>query len=392
MFAWAFNSSILAAADSAGPFTIKELQQLLASQFGSKKADQMMWALSPFEYLARHGHNGDRLFVGSMPVSALLPYIPVVLEHCRDLIDLQRPQDASVLAKSAAKLSERLLTVLTVPAVQQGLGGLQQLQPSIAVLESAQETFKQHVAAAAASISRQNDPQHSQHDQWGPACGAVVPSEPAGQSMQQQTAPAHPQQQQPPRQQQQQHPIQAPLRCAGNSCSPAVAAVLSVAQPQQQPQQQQQQQPMQLPLRCAGNSSSPAVRAAPSAAQPQQPQQSMQAPLRCAGNSSSPAAAAALSAAQPEQQQQPMQASHPRPGNSSSAAIAAALSAAVGFVPAPATDSGKDLRLAALLGAAAQYSNEASGVFPPCFTALLATWASLVYGEFAATSSIQVRK
>jgi hypothetical protein len=311
MFAWAFNSSILAAADSAGPFTIKELQQLLASKFGSNTAEKMMWALSPFEYLARHGHNGDRLFVGSMPVSALLPYIPVVLEHCRDWIDIQRPHEASVLAKSAAKLSERLLTVLTVPAVQQGLGGLQQVQPSIAVLESAHETFKQHVAAAAAWVSRQNDPQHSQHDQWGPACGAVMPSEPAGQSMQQQTAPAHP---------------------------------------------QQQQQPMQLPLRCAGNSSSPAVGAAPSAAQPQQP---MQAPLRCAGNSSSPA-------------------------------IAAALSAAVGFVPAPATDSGKDLRLAALLGAAAQYSSEASGVFPPCFTVLLATWASLVYGEFAATSSIQV--
>jgi hypothetical protein len=76
-----------------------------------------------------------------VPVVALLPHIPFLLQYCRDLINNSSSRQAQNCAKKAATLVSRLLAVLSKQEVQERLGGQQSVQPHSTLLESALHTF-----------------------------------------------------------------------------------------------------------------------------------------------------------------------------------------------------------------------------------------------------------
>jgi len=152
-------------------FSLKELQQLLQAEFGAATAAKIQWCFVPFEYLARRPGQ-EQLVVSDVPVSALLPHIPVLLECCAKLIAASSPLEGPITARNASKFMSRVLAVLQLKSLQQRLGSDKELQQCIDMLEAALPSF---IAAG----QEQQQQQPSSTDAKGAAAGACEPSAPA---------------------------------------------------------------------------------------------------------------------------------------------------------------------------------------------------------------------
>lgn len=150
------SNGFTASPSSLGCFTMRELEQLLLLELGQTEAAKLLWPWAPFEYLARR-RGKQQLIVDEVPVADLLPHIPYLLEYCSHLIDTAcGPARAQEAAKKAAVFTARLLDVLLFPGVQNRLGGRQQLQPTIELLQVAVPAFQQRSAAQQVEDSTRN--------------------------------------------------------------------------------------------------------------------------------------------------------------------------------------------------------------------------------------------
>jgi hypothetical protein len=152
---------------SLGRFTMRELEHLLLLELGQSETAkseiaQYLWPWAPFEYLARRSGK-QQLIVDEIPVADLLPHIPYLLEYCRHLIDTAcSPARAQEAAKKAAVFTARLLDVLLFPGVQNRLGGQQQLQPTIELLQVAVPAFQQRAAPSSSGLHAEDSADNQQ--------------------------------------------------------------------------------------------------------------------------------------------------------------------------------------------------------------------------------------
>lgn len=170
----------MASAPEAG-LSLKDLQQLLLAEFGAAAAARIQWCLSPFEYLARRrGH--QQLFVDSVSVSALLPHIPFVLEYCTNLVAASTASQAAAAARKSAAFTSQVLAVLSVRGVQEQLGGTQQLQPYISVLEAALPSFQVASQQQPSNAATPGTSTGTRQSSAGHAAGFTAGLPPAGPS------------------------------------------------------------------------------------------------------------------------------------------------------------------------------------------------------------------